>query len=94
MAKLFANSGDPDLGLHCLPSTLLQVSQLKWVKEKVWQALSSYKGVVVFNVKYSKLIMQTVKISDQPVYLWMLVLVFTVCCGNIVWMNSTSWSET
>ena len=41
MAKLFANSGDPhqmprsaasDLGLHCLPSTLLQVSRLQWVK--------------------------------------------------------------
>ena len=41
MAKLFANSGDPDqtpcsaasdLGLHCLPITLLWVSQLQWVK--------------------------------------------------------------
>ena len=42
MAKLFANSGDPDqmphsaaasnLGLHCLPITLLQVSRLQWVK--------------------------------------------------------------
>ena len=40
MAKLFANSEDPDqtprsaasdLGLHCLPITLLGVSQLKWV---------------------------------------------------------------
>ena len=40
-AKLFANSGDPDqtprsaasdLGLHCLPITLLRVSQLQWVK--------------------------------------------------------------
>ena len=40
-AKLFANSGDPDqtphsaasdLGLHCLPITLLQVSRLQWVK--------------------------------------------------------------
>ena len=40
MAKLFANSGDPnqmlhsaasDLGLHCLPITLLRVSRLKWV---------------------------------------------------------------
>ena len=39
MAKLYANSGDPDqmphsaasdLGLHCLPITLLQVSQLQW----------------------------------------------------------------
>ena len=42
MAKLnIANSGDPDqmphsaasdLGLHCLPSTLLGVSRLQWVK--------------------------------------------------------------
>ena len=41
MAKLFANSGDPDqtprsavsdLGLHCLLITLLRVSQLQWVK--------------------------------------------------------------
>ena len=40
MAKLFVNSGDPDqtphsvasdLGLHCLPITLLQVSRLQWV---------------------------------------------------------------
>ena len=41
MAKLFANSGDPDqtlhsvasdLGLHCLSITLLGVSRLQWVK--------------------------------------------------------------
>ena len=40
MANLFANGGDPDqiqcsaasdLGLHCLPITLLRVSQLQWV---------------------------------------------------------------
>ena len=40
MVKLFANSGDPDqmphyvlsdLGLHCLPITLLGVSRLQWV---------------------------------------------------------------
>ena len=39
-AKLFANSRDPDqtprsaasdLGLHCLPVTLLRVSRLQWV---------------------------------------------------------------
>ena len=39
--KLFANSGDPDqtqhyaasdLGLHCLPITLLRVSRLQWIK--------------------------------------------------------------
>ena len=44
MAKLFANSGDPDqmphsvasdLGLHCLPSTLLRVFRLQWVNEEV-----------------------------------------------------------
>ena len=43
MAKLFANSGDPDqtphfvaseLGLHCLPITLVQISPLQWVKGK------------------------------------------------------------
>ena len=43
MAKLLANSGDPDqtphsaasdLGLHCLPVTLLRVSRLQWVKGK------------------------------------------------------------
>ena len=42
MAKLFANSEDPDqmphsaasdLGLHCLPITLLGVSRLKLVKD-------------------------------------------------------------
>ena len=42
MAKLFANSENPDqtlhfaasdLGLHCLPITLLAVSRLQWVKE-------------------------------------------------------------
>ena len=42
MAKLVANSGDPaqalhsaayDLGLHCLPITLLRVSRLQWVND-------------------------------------------------------------
>ena len=41
MAELFANSRDPDqrlhaaasdLGLHCLPIILLEVSRLQWVK--------------------------------------------------------------
>ena len=44
MANLFVNSGDPDqtlhsaasdLGLHCLPITLLRVSRLQWVKNEV-----------------------------------------------------------
>ena len=39
--KLFAKGGDPDqtprsaasdLGLHCLPSTILGVSRLQWIK--------------------------------------------------------------
>ena len=47
MAKLFANSGDPDqmplsvvsdLGLHCLPITLLRVSLLQWVKQIIVSA--------------------------------------------------------
>ena len=42
MVELFAKSGDPDqmlhsaasdLGLHCLPSTLLGVSKLQWVNK-------------------------------------------------------------
>ena len=49
MAKLFANSGDPDqtprsaasdLGLHCLPITLLWVSRLQWVNISLFQYLS------------------------------------------------------
>ena len=49
MAKLFTNSGDPeqklhsvasDLGLHCLPITLLLVSRLQWVK--YWDTLTPY----------------------------------------------------
>ena len=44
MAKLFANSEDPDQmprsavsdpGLHCLPITLLRVSRLQWVNISV-----------------------------------------------------------
>ena len=37
MVEVFANSGDPDqmpasdLGLHCLPNTLLGLPRLQWV---------------------------------------------------------------
>ena len=46
MAKLFANSGDPDqmlhsalsdLSLHCLPINLSGVSRAKWIKNHLWQ---------------------------------------------------------
>ena len=49
MAKMFANSGDPDqmlhpvasdLGLHCLPGTLLGVSRLQWVNPLTLKVLS------------------------------------------------------
>ena len=53
MAKLLANSGDPDqtphsaaseLGLHCLPITLLGVSRLQWVNYDVslWRVRRPY----------------------------------------------------
>ena len=51
MAKIFTNSGDPDqmprsaasdLGLHCLPSTLLQVSRLQFYSDKYTMSLTYY----------------------------------------------------
>ena len=48
--ELFANSGDPaqmlhlaesDLGLHCMPVTLLRVSRLQWGKLPLNHALAS-----------------------------------------------------
>ena len=48
MVDLFANSGDldqtrhsatSDLGLHCLPITLLGISRLQWVNEVVPDAV-------------------------------------------------------
>ena len=48
IAKLVANSGDPDqmpqneasdLGLHCLPNTLLGVSRLKQVNKSIQTGL-------------------------------------------------------
>ena len=49
MPKLFANNGVPDqtphsaasdLGLHCLPITLLRVSRLQWVNLKLCMLFS------------------------------------------------------
>ena len=63
MAKLFANSGDPDqtlhsaasdLGLHCLPVTHLGVSRLQWVNchslfvNKITILLSEVLQIIVF----------------------------------------------
>ena len=61
MAKLFANSGDPDqtlhsvasdLGLHCLPDTLLGVSRLQWVK--------TISDIRWFNIGPQKCCIQTI----------------------------------
>ena len=56
MVELFANSGDPyqmphsaasDLGLHCLPITLLVVSRLQWVTLK--GTLNTILSLVLFQ---------------------------------------------
>ena len=71
MAKLFANSGDPDqtprsaasdLGLHCLPVTLLRVSRLQWVKlyyTGYARGLCAFRAFVCF----------------APVGLWLLLVI-------------------
>ena len=61
MAKLFANSGDldqilhSDLSLHCLPSTLLRVSRLQWVKVS-----NTYSNMKLINGKLEVQIAGTV----------------------------------
>ena len=64
MAKLFANIGDPDqmprsaasdLGMHCLPVTLLRVSRLQWV---IYFFQGLLKNVVKFILLYlSKIVL-------------------------------------
>ena len=54
MAKLFANSGDPDLGLHCLPVTLLQISRLQWVKGMNKISGETVKIVLLFYLPTEK----------------------------------------
>ena len=65
MAKIFANSGDPDqtphsaasdLGLHCLPITFQGVSRLQWVNyHHIWSCVHvyciqpKYSDSVIFN---------------------------------------------
>ena len=72
MAKLFVNSGDPeqtphsaasDLGLHCLPITLLGVSRLHWVKETKGNKVSPYFGSAKFFQKLFLLKKQTFQVS-------------------------------
>ena len=58
MVELFANSGGPDqklcsaasdLGLHCLPNTLLGLSRLQWVK---YTAFLKYTSHSTFSQPY------------------------------------------
>ena len=71
MAKLFANSRDPDqtlrsaafyLGLYCLPSTLLQVSRLQWVKSAFLRCFQQHPQH--FFVKSEKYLL------DAPLLFW------------------------
>ena len=49
MGKLFANIGDPsDLGLHCLPSSLLRVSRLQWVDALIFHKNPIYMKFQAF----------------------------------------------
>ena len=59
MAKLFANSGDPDqmphsvasdLGLHCSPITLLQVSRLQWAND-LYAIFFFFFFIIIFFIK-------------------------------------------
>ena len=56
MDELFANSGDPDqlpdLGLHCLPITLLGVFRLQWVKLTENKTSVKNKMHILLNAEY------------------------------------------
>ena len=61
MVELFVNSGDPDqmpqnatsdLGLHCLPNTLLGVSRLQWVRSG--RLPVSSHNIIVFSWRNKK----------------------------------------
>ena len=62
MVELFANSGDPDqmprsvasdLGLHCLPNTLLGVSRLQWVNIAPDKRGYSHNFFLIIYCEYS-----------------------------------------
>ena len=67
MVELFANSGDPDqtprsaasdLGLHCLPVTLLGLSSLQWVNlyhhMNTFQQMTSWHFSLFFSFFFSE----------------------------------------
>ena len=87
MAKLFANSGDPDqmphsaasdLGLHCLPFTLLGVSRLQWVKSfsssihfEMFSVKTKWASACKTDLKHThnvqiQIVMHMSKVSSRP----------------------------
>ena len=61
MAEVFANNEDPDqtprsaasdLGLHCLPITLLGVSRLQWVKTVYFLSVFTFWEVAQYGLLY------------------------------------------
>ena len=79
MVELFANSGDPDqtprsaasdLGLHCLPITLLGVSRLEWVNSSN-MGCAMHKRVLVGHVRTAK--------AQISLRIHSLIGTFTVC---------------
>ena len=88
MAKLFANSGDPDqmphsaasdLGLHCLPITSLGVSQLQWVNE--WQMPAILYEWQMPAILYEWQMPAILYEWQMPAILWHMIWTFTVSSG-------------
>ena len=61
MVEVFANSEDPeqtpcsaasDLGLHCLPITLLRVSRLQWVNGNVEKSTNCIQPPLTVEFRY------------------------------------------
>ena len=74
MAKVFANSRDPDqtpraaasdMGLHCLPITLLRVSRQQWVKILYRHVFCRNKIYFVFHTVISHKAMPSNSIYER-----------------------------
>ena len=78
MAKLFANSGDPDqiphfvasdLGLHCFSITLLGVSRLQWVKMHVYTSKRRHPVMKVFVYLFKGRTLQKKRICSPGLWI-------------------------
>ena len=70
MVEVFANCEDPDqtprsvasdLGLHCLPVTLLGVSRLQWAN--VTENISSWEDCVGVRLKWASIVRECMSIN-------------------------------